>query len=113
MPNEAFIEVNRKSGGKARIRADAITAFVEVEIKEDDRNKPTIQIHIGANSFVVVKDEPLWALWNKTCVALGGRDIMCVSEPSVEHPTHPLFGKTLAPQPEPEKLTLDALEAAE
>ena len=89
MANEAFIEVNRKGGGKARIRADAITALVEVDPKETERQKPVVQIHLGPNNFITVQDEPLPAIWNKMCQALGSRQIPCISETAPEFPGHP------------------------
>lgn len=91
--NEAFIEVNRKGGGVARLRADMITALIELDPTEKDRFKPIVQVHIGTNTFVTVQDEPMWAIWNKMIQALGGRAIVCISETSDEVPGHPDFGK--------------------
>lgn len=93
---EAFIEVTRKGGGKARLRADIITAFIEVDPKEPDRSKPVVQVHIGTNTFVTVQDEPLWMLWNKYVQAIGGRNITCITTVSDQAPGHPNFGKTRA-----------------
>lgn len=94
--NECFIEVNRKGGGKARIRADFITALIEVDPKETDRTKPVVQVHLGTNSFITVQDEPLWAIWNKMIQAFGGRNIVCIDTVSDEVPGHPRFGKSRA-----------------
>lgn len=84
MAGESFIEVTRKGGGKCRIRADTITAFIEVDPKEPDRSKPVVQVHIGTNTFVTVQDEPLWMLWNKYIQAIGGRNVACITEVSEE-----------------------------
>lgn len=97
MANESFIEVTRKGGGKARLRADTITAFIEVDPKEPDKAKPVVQVHIGTNTFVTVQDEPLWALWNKYVQAVGGRNITCITSVSDEAPGHPNFGKPRRP----------------
>lgn len=96
MANESFMEVNRKGGGKALVRADIITAFIEVIPNEPDRSKPVVQIHVGTNTFITVQDEPLWALWNKYVQALGGRNITCITEVSEQAPGHPNFGKPRA-----------------
>lgn len=96
MANESFMEVNRKGGGKARIRADIITAFIEVIPAEPDRSKPFVQIHIGVNTFITVQDEPMWALWNKYIQATGGRNVPCVTDVSEQVAGHPNFGKTRA-----------------
>lgn len=96
MAAESFIEVNRKGGGKALLRADIITAFIEVIPNEPDRSKPVVQIHVGTNTFVTVQDEPLWALWNKYIQATGGRNIPCISQVSDQAPGHPNFGKRAA-----------------
>lgn len=93
MAHECFIEVNRKGGGVARVRADAITAVIEVITPEPDRGKPTIQLHLGANNFIIVQDEPLWSIWNKMIQALGGRQIPCITLASPDIPGHPEFGK--------------------
>lgn len=94
MANEAFIEVNRKGGGKARLRADMITALIDVEPKPTDGSKPCVQVHIGTNTYVTVQDEPMWAIWNKIIQALGGRQLPCITETSREIPGHPLFGRS-------------------
>ena len=93
MNNEAFMEVNRKGGGLARIRADIITAFIEIEPAEKDKFKPLVKIHIGTNMYITVQDEPLWSLWNKYIQATGGRQVPVITEASVEIPGHPDFGK--------------------
>jgi hypothetical protein len=84
MAGECFIEVNRKGGGLCRLRADMITAFIEVDPGEKDRNKPCVQVHIGTNTYVTVQDEPLSVLWNKYIQALGGRNVTCISAFSEE-----------------------------
>lgn len=92
MSTEAFIEVVRKGGATARIRADFITALIEMEIKEGDNGKfkDIVQIHLGANSYIAVQDDSIDEIWNKMCQAMG-RKLHYVAEVAPDYPGHPNY----------------------
>lgn len=89
----SFIEAKRKGGSNIRVRADLISALIPVEIKEGDKYKHPIRLHLGTNNYVDVENETLDTVWNKMCQALGKNLVLigCVTE---DYPGHPDYGKT-------------------
>lgn len=92
MANECFIEIIRKGGGRCRIRADFITALIEMEVKNGNEGKfvKVVQIHTGANSFIHCQNDSLDDIWNKINQAMGRR-MTCVNSVSSDYPGHPEY----------------------
>ena len=95
MGGECFIEVVRKdANGKsdgycvARIRADFVTAIIEVETKNDTSFKKFVRLHLGNNNFVDCQNESLGSVWNKMNQAFG-HALRVVGTVSPDYPGHP------------------------
>ena len=102
MATECFIEVIRKDANGAldgycvaRIRADFITAIMEVETKDGTSFKKHIRLHLGTNNYVDCQAETLGSIWNKMNQA-AGRPLFAVKEVSPDYPGHPDYDKPRA-----------------
>lgn len=82
-----FIETERKGGGRLRLRADYITGLMEVEVKEGDKYKKLIRVHLGSNNHIDVEGETLDSMWNKMCQAMG-RNLVVVAQTAPGFPGH-------------------------
>jgi len=106
----AFIECRLRGGGKARIRADAITGVITLYVKENAKdNILVIRLHIGHNIFYDVKDESLDSVWNKMAQALRVSTLPCIGATSANYVGHEDYSPDSvpagAPRPRPAKLT--------
>lgn len=95
MTTECWVEVTRKdANGKfdgycvARIRADFISAIIEVETKDSGNLKKHVRLHLGTNNFVDCQDETLASIWNKMNQAMG-RKLYYIRDVSPGYPGHP------------------------
>lgn len=100
-----FVEVKRRSGGRVRVRLDAITAIVEITEKSGGgklgpvREIAGLQIQLGANNHIITEGDTMETLFNKMMIARG-MGIEVIMAPTDAYAHH---GACIAPPPpEPE-----------
>lgn len=100
-PRPAFIECRLRSNGKARIRADFITAIITTYTSEHGNDHILVlRLHLGHNNFIDIKDETLESLWNKLVQALGTNPAV-IGETSAAYPGHPDYKEDSISLPSP------------